>query len=40
MIVMALQPTHSKELIDTRAKIYNDDEVFYRKFCCMYFAAT
>ena len=28
---MALQPTRTKELIDTRAKIYNDDEVFYRK---------
>ena len=37
---MASQPMHIKELIDTKAKIYNDGEVFYRKFCCIYFAAT
>ena len=37
---MASHPTHIKELIDTKAKIYNDDEVFYKKICSMHFAAT
>ena len=40
MTVMVSQPMPIKELIDTKAKIYNDDEVFYKKICSMHFAAT